>query len=134
MKRVGFLIVAIFTTLFIISCEPEKEDYTDEWVGNWQTMQETNFPQSKYLHIGTITKDESTRNQIILSGGLLSLSPSYKIPVKISSELRGSIDYTNGFTIKGTALHDSKDTIVLRMNISQNNATTYDTITLTRRK
>ena len=66
----------------------------------------------------------------MLAGSLLGINSSYKIPIKLSSSSKGSIDYTNGFNIKGVAVFNSKDTIWLRMSIFQGNKTEYDTITL----
>ena len=116
------------------SCSPEHEDYTKDWTGNWKTSDETVFPQAKYTHRGTIVKQSGERNMIIISGTLLGLNSSYKIPVKLTSTSRGTLDYTSGFTINGTAVRNTKDTVSLMMKISQDNKTVNDTITLVKDK
>ncbi|MGP1514697.1 MAG: hypothetical protein ACTTJH_01925 [Bacteroidales bacterium] len=130
MKIIKTIILIIVLPLLFISCKPDKDDYTEGWIGRWQTTDETIFPQTKYLHSGNIVKDNEEQNKVILAGSLLGINSSYKIPIKLSSSSKGSIDYTNGFNIKGVAVFNSKDTIWLRMSIFQGNKTEYDTITL----
>lgn len=134
MKRVKFILFLTVVSCLFMQCKPDKEDYTDGWIGAWQTTDETKFPQTKYLHEGTIIKNNSERNNIIMSGTLLGINSSYKIPIRLSSENRGNIDYTNGFTINGSATFNRKDTIWLRMNISQDNKTERDTVVLVKVK
>lgn len=130
MKATKLKILLIALPILFIACKPDKDDYAEKWIGEWQTTDETVLPQTKFLHTGTIIKDDGQRNQVIMSGMLLGLNSSYRIPIKLSSEKAGSIDYTNGFTIKGSASCNQKDTIWLNMNISRDNKTVYDTITL----
>ena len=127
-------ILLTILSIFFVQCKPDKEDYTEGWTGNWKTTDETKFPQVKYLHEGTITKDKGERNKVVVYGTLLGINSSYGIPVKLSSETKGNINYTNGFSISGTAVFNTKDTIWLRMAISQENKTEKDTLVLVKVK
>lgn len=128
-KYLKYLLV-IIPIISVLACEPEKDDYTEGWIGQWQTTDDIHYPQAKYLRTGTIIKDNSTRNQVILSGSLIDKNPSYQIPIKLSSENRGTLDYTSGFNMKGSAIFNSKDTIWLRLEITLDHQTERDTLIL----
>ena len=134
MNSIKIKILALLAIFTAIGCSPDKDDYTEKWVGNWQTTDETAFPQTKYLHTGAITKSSEGTNRIIIDGTLLGINSSYQIPAKVSSETDATIDYTNNFRIVGTAKFNNKDTIWLRLNISQNNKSVNDTLILTKIK
>jgi len=134
MKTLKTIILLFAIATLVFACKPDREDYTEDWIGEWKTTEDAKFPQTKYLHQGTIIKDNSERNQIILSGTILGINSSYQIPIKLSSDTKGTINYTNGFTINGSAIHNVKDTITLKMNISQENKTENNNITLIRVK
>lgn len=134
MKTIKKVFILVVLATLTYACEPDRDDYTEDWVGEWKTTEDTKFPQTKYLHQGTIVKDNSQRNRIILSGTILGINSSYQIPIKLSSDEKGSIDYTNGFTISGTAKRNVKDTITLQMTISQENKSESNNITLIRVK
>lgn len=126
-KTAAVLIIAVF---LFIKCTPEKEDYTEDWVGFWQTTDELSPVNTKYLHEGTIIKDEGERNKVIMAGSLLNFNSSYKIPIKLTSSVRGSIDYENGFTLKGNAVMGINDTIRLYLELTEDNKSVKDTLTL----
>lgn len=128
----------IFTILLIpfviISCDPDKEDYTDIWLGNWQTYDETTFPQNKYLHQGTIIRDKKADNTLQISGTLFGLNSSYIIKGKTTNETNCNIEYEGNFTIKGKAIAFAEDSIRFYLLITQDNKTIKDTITASKIK
>lgn len=134
MKTNKILYLLFFLPLFLVSCAPSNEDdYTAKWLGSWKTSDQVDYPMSKAIYSGNITKVANEDNKVLVSGTLFDLNESYSLPMTLTSEVAAKFDYKSNIGMEGTAKMNSKgDTITFYLTISVSGNSVKDTIIATK--
>ena len=134
MKKLQKIYLLLLLPLFFASCSPnDDEDYTKKWIGSWKTSDQLNFPLTKAVYHGTISKVDGVDNKVVVDGGLFDLNSSFQMPMQLSSEYEASFNYTSGVRLEGTAkMNNNKDTLTFYLTVTIDNKSIKDTIKATK--